>query len=389
MKHLLVFNLRMDEDDPVMGFAVEWVRALAARFERVTVVTMHRGRVTPIPDVRILSAGRELGLAEPLRVGRFYRTVLQVLREHPPDVAFSHMIPIFSALFAPLARHRGIPQLLWYAHGHVSWELRLAERLVDGCVTSMSHGFRLPSSKLQVLHQGIDADRFRPPVETREAYGRTVVMLGRISEVKRVVETVEVLAQARERGVPVRMEVFGGPSTREDERYEKLVHQRVEQLRLAEDVIFHGPVSHAAAPHAYQRGGLFMNLSRGSSLDKSTLEAMASGCIPIGTSGGFAAFARACGFERLAPPDDPASIRDALVELAGLEPAAAARLRQAVRQSVQRHHSLDALADSIVERLAALCIDAGGISGAAQGGPRTPTPTDPGLQPAARRPVPS
>src|SRR5215218_5696185 len=115
--HLLMFNLRMDLDDPILGFASRWVDAIAERVDRVTVITMERGRVAPPPNVIVHSVGKELGWSEPRRAGAFYSLCRAVLKESTPDACFSHMIPVFSVLFAPLARRHHIPSVMWYAHG--------------------------------------------------------------------------------------------------------------------------------------------------------------------------------------------------------------------------------------------------------------------------------
>jgi hypothetical protein len=67
------------------------------------------------------------------------------------------MAPLFAALFAPIAKPRGIPTLLWwFAHTSVTPTLRLAHAMVDGCVTPTRGSFPLPSSKLAIVGHGID-----------------------------------------------------------------------------------------------------------------------------------------------------------------------------------------------------------------------------------------
>jgi hypothetical protein len=173
--HVLYFNLRMDADDPVLGFAGRWVDAIAERVDRVTVVTMAAGRVVVPENVRVVSVGKEKGLSEPARVIQFYRWCSRILRTDPPDVIFSHMIPAFSILFAPLARWSGTPSVLWYTHGATPRDLRLAERLVDRCITSTSEGFRLKSRRLEVLQHGIDVKALKPAEGHDANWRRTAV----------------------------------------------------------------------------------------------------------------------------------------------------------------------------------------------------------------------
>ncbi|MGH3993809.1 MAG: glycosyltransferase, partial [Pseudonocardiaceae bacterium] len=145
--NLLVFNLAMDADHATLGHATAWTNALARRVDHVSVITMQTGRLEVEPNVVVHSLGKELGRSEPARLLTYYRLVHEVLRERSIDVCFAHMAPLFAALFAPLAKVRRIPILLWFAHTRVSPTLRLAHLLVDRCVTATPASFPLTSTK--------------------------------------------------------------------------------------------------------------------------------------------------------------------------------------------------------------------------------------------------
>ena len=72
-RRLLLFNLATDADDPILGFTHDWIRSLAARVERVDVVTMWAGRLDVPRNVRVHSVGKELGHSEPRRAVELYR----------------------------------------------------------------------------------------------------------------------------------------------------------------------------------------------------------------------------------------------------------------------------------------------------------------------------
>ncbi len=349
--HLLMFNLRMDLDDPVLGFASRWVEAIAGRVERLTVVTMDRGRVDPPPNVRVLSVGKEQGFSEPRRAAAFYAHCGRVLREDRPDACFSHMIPVFSILFAPLARALSIPTVLWYAHGAMPREVRLAERLVDRCVTSTAEGFRLPSAKLRVLQQGIDIERFAPPEPVPSGWENTVVSVGRIGPVKRLVEAVEAVEAVRRDGIPVRFEIFGAPSTVEDVVYERAVRARVEDLGLSSATTWHGRVRFDSVSDAYRHGRVFLSLSRSGSLDKTILEAMASGCLPVCSNDAFAAIAETQGWSTLVPGEGVEAAASVLRATLREPVAEQVALRQELRDYAADEHSLSRLVDRILNEI--------------------------------------
>ena len=112
------------------------------------------------PDnVYVYSVGKEKGYSEPRRAIEFYRYLTRILANHRINACFARMMPLFAVMGAPLLKAKGIPIILWYAHGHVSRMLRMAEKVVDKIVTSSPQGCRLQSSKVLVIGQGIDTQR--------------------------------------------------------------------------------------------------------------------------------------------------------------------------------------------------------------------------------------
>lgn len=353
--HVLLLNLAMDLDDPVLGFTGSWVNALAERVANVTVVTMTAGHMDVRANVTVHSLGKERGHSEPRRLLEFYRAIGRAARARPVDACFAHMSPLFASLFTPVGRILGIPTLLWYAHGAVSMKLRLAHFLVDRCVTSTPFGFRLPSSKLYVIGQGIDGSRFRPPAKPSHAYPTTLVTVGRTSATKRIHEMVEALARVRHRhGEQLRLEIWGGPATEQDLAYERSVRERAEQLGIGDAVVFSGRVSYAHIPTAYQRGAVFVNLCDSGSLDKAILEAMASGCVTICRNEAFAAIAAKHGLETLVPGPSAKDLAESIERAATLAPTDRARVVSKLRRIVEQQHSLDRLSDTLVRHLCEL-----------------------------------
>jgi len=223
---------------------------------------------------------------------------------------------------------------------------------VDRCVTSTPEGFRLASRKLRVLQQGIDTQRFRPPVARTQEQERRVVALGRLSPVKRLVETIEAVHRARELGAPLTLTMAGGPLRPEDVAYEQQLRRRIGELDLAGVVELRGPVAPAHAPSLYREGGIYLNLSRSGSLDKTIPEAMASGCIPISSNDAFAGLARQHGWHELVTTEEEAPA--ALARAAAMARDARAALRAELRACVCEEHALAGLADRIVAELADL-----------------------------------
>ena len=346
---LLVFNLRTDADDPILGFTTEWINALAAYYSRVDVLTMHAGRVAVAPNVRVFSAGREKGYSEPRRLLVFYSTLARLLRATRYTACFAHMQPLFAALAAPLLRARGVPVTLWYAHSSVTLRLRLAERLVNRVVTPSPESFRLPSRKLIVTGHGIDTDRFAPAAALRppgEPF--TAVSVGRLSPVKRVEVLIAAARLLHARGLAFRLRLVGDPL----EQHAAYADQvRAEAADLSGVVEFAGPVAHAQVVDAYRAAAVMVTASVTGSVDKAVLEAMACGLPVIASGEPYRAMLAPWSGALLFPEGDAAALADRLAALMQMPPADRRALGLALREIVVREHSLSKLIQRLAEEI--------------------------------------
>jgi glycosyltransferase involved in cell wall biosynthesis len=272
---LLLFNLATDADDPILGFTTRWIQALAKRVEFIHVITMRAGRIEVPENVRVYSVGKEKGYSEPRRVVEFYRHLFHILREDRIDACFSHMIPIFTALAAPVLKVKKIPIVTWYAHPSLTWVLKLAHHLSDRMVASVATAYPYRKDKLVVIGQGIDTDLFCPDGSPPEE-PPMILCVGRLSPVKDHPTLIRAAALLRERWKkPFRVVILGGPAGPKDEPYVRSLHQLVEELNLQDIVSFHPPVPQRALPNWYRRCTVHVNLTPTGFGDKVAWEAMA------------------------------------------------------------------------------------------------------------------
>jgi glycosyltransferase involved in cell wall biosynthesis len=342
---LLLFNLKTDADDDVLGFTTDWINALARRCERISVITMAAGRLAVAGNVEVHSVGKERGWSEPRRAAEFYRLLAAALRGGRIDACFAHMMPLFAVMAWPLLAPRRIRTVLWYAHGHVPPMLRIATRLVDRVVSSSASGFRLQTPKLRIVGQGIDTERFRPANEPRRDGSLVLLTVGRIAPVKHLEATLEAIALLPERladGRVVRARFVGNPATGRDLAYQRRVEERAAKLGLAARVEFLPARPFAEIDRIYREADVFVNSSQTGSLDKAVLEAMASGLPVVTTNPAFAEESRC--FVK----DDLAGALQSLLKKSDDERRA---LGLELRRTVEREHSLERLCDRLMEEL--------------------------------------
>lgn len=285
---LLLFNLATDEDDPILGFTTRWIRALAARVDFIHVITMRMGKLDLPDNVRVYSVGKERGYRKARRVFEFYRILGRILREHTIDVCFSHMIPIFTVLAAPALKIKRIPIITWYAHSKVTRTLKVAHRLSDQMVSSLSTAYPYKHDKLIQVGQGIDTSLFFPDAGITREDRPVILCVGRLSPVKdhpTLIKAAGLLRQVW--GGPFRVVILGSAATARDHEYVHSLHQQVRDRDLEGIVSFEPAVPLKQLPAWYRRASVYVNMTPTGSGDKVAWEAMGCGVLCIVANEGF------------------------------------------------------------------------------------------------------
>ena len=212
MYHLLILNYSMDENSPALAHQIEVTRKLSGHFGRVTVITGFRGEGRLPSNVEVVSSkwlqGHHFHNAY-----NFLGLALRLIRRTKPDVIFSHMTHIQSALLLPFSRFKRIPHFLWYAHASSSLALRWDYLLADKVLTSTKGSFPFTGKNLVCIGQAIDEELFfddirkNPPVKFRH--------FGRFDISKGIAEIIEVAEFARGLDKNISLTICGSPSNAE------------------------------------------------------------------------------------------------------------------------------------------------------------------------------
>jgi glycosyltransferase involved in cell wall biosynthesis len=282
---VLIINFTLDERSPVLAWQASVAREIAERVQEVHVFTEWLGEFAPPPNLTFdAMPHRPFGV--PRRLGASWLMLprlMGITRRFRPDVCFVHMAHEWCYRIAPYLRARGIPVLLWYAHGSVPWKLYLSNFGASRIVTSTPEGFRIETVKRRIIGQAIDTVMFNP--DGARAHRVEVVSVGRVSRRKRTMLLVEAMAHVIKRPelAAARLILVGPTLTPDDARYEQELAARAAQLGLQENVELRGPMSQAETAALYETATLHVNVSDTGSMDKTVLEALACGC-PVVTS---------------------------------------------------------------------------------------------------------
>ena len=330
-----------DGSDPVLGFAVGWIRRLAAQCDSIDVLTMYRGAYDLPGNVRVFSVGRERGLSKAARVANFYRHLLRLLAAHPYDACFAHMMPLFAGLAGPLLTARGIRTALWYTHRQRSMQLRAGLAMSWRVVSADASSFPYRTDKLRAIGHGIDTGFYVPG--GRHASDRDarplVVQVGRLAPIKHQATTIEAVA-----GTEARLALIGGVQAGASRDYERGLVEMARALGMEEGCQFTGDVPPAEAREWYRQAAVAVNMSPVGLFDKAALESMACGVPTVVCNPAFAPLLGDYAELLLtAGPDDVAGLRRRITRLLALSDDERAAIGWALRESVLREHSLDQL----------------------------------------------
>ena len=340
---LLLFNLTTDENDPVLGFAVNWIRRLAPYCEYIDVITMYHGTADLPANVNVYSAGRERGLSKPRRVGNFYRHLLRLLATRRYDACFAHMMPLFAGMAGPLLSARGIRTVLWYTHRQRSIQLRMGLAMSWRVVSADASSFPYETDKLRVIGHGIDTD-FYAPAAAGDGGDPLVVQVGRLAAIKHQATTIQAVA-----GTACELALIGGAQAGSAPGYEAMLKEIAGRVGMNQRCRFTGDLPAAAVRDWYRRATVAVNMSPAGLFDKAALESMACGvptivCNPAFAPllGGYADMLLTSG------PNDVAGFRDRLERLFALPQEERAAIGRRLREGVQREHSLDGLTERLL-----------------------------------------
>ena len=341
----------------------------------------HRVGVTCVMDEGALAGElRAAGIrvahvtAPGLRTNVFPTELTRWFANIRPDVVHIHSGVWLKA--ARAARRAGVQGVVFTEHGALDVEpwyssaiKRAATRLTDvvvavsaplATVLIETHG--LPRSKIRVVPNGVDTDRFHPGPDDgalrRLAIGNGPVIghVARLAPVKNQALLIEAFADVRRHISDAQLVIVGDGPERE------ALRQRVEHLKLAGAVHLVG--EQRDVPSLLRAFDVFALPSKAEGTSMSVLEAMASG-VPVVASavGGTPALLDDGGCGVLVPPNDTTALSTALTSLLG---DAERRHRLA---AAARARAVDVYAEErVVERYAALYDEAVGRATTAEPG---------------------
>ncbi|MEK7659815.1 MAG: glycosyltransferase family 4 protein [Patescibacteria group bacterium] len=340
---LLVITQKVDQNDDVLGFAHEWIRGLSHEFSEVRVICLAQGQSGwKEQNIHVHSLGKERGGS---RIVYIFRLLYYVhTQRHVYDAVLVHMNPEYIVVAGWLWKLYKKYIVLWYAHGTVNTKLRVAAWFADLVLTSTPSGFRIAHPRIRVIGQGIDTSLFTPSYTATTHATQGIfrfIYVGRISPIKNVSLLIEATHLLNKKGRHCALDIIGSAATSSDVKYLHRVRQQIDALKLTDAVRMYGSVPNRLLPPYLNAAQCFINAGATGSLDKTMVEAMASGLPVITSNQSFSEIVGGSFGSYMFSPGNLTECTAAMIRVMDMDSNERNKVGEALRAIAVRDHSID------------------------------------------------
>jgi glycosyltransferase involved in cell wall biosynthesis len=249
-----------------------------------------------------------------------------------------------------LWRFLGKKITLWRNHPSGGFLAKIAVFFSDVVFCTSRFAYVAKYKKTKIMPVGVDTSIFKPDLTTGKT-PNSLLFFSRISPIKKPDIFIKALAILKERKINFIAKIIGDAPER-DKKYLEDVKQMVKISCLEEDVEFKKGVPSWQAPKIFNQYEIFINLTPSGSLDKMIFEAMACGSLILVSNKNLEAILP----EELVKllmfkENDAADLANKISGLINLPSEKAIIIKQQLREIVMQNHSLDRLAEKLVEQL--------------------------------------
>lgn len=354
LRRIVFVTQTVDASDPLLGFVVGWIRALASRADDLVVIANRVGSVPHDLPAQVLSLGKEKGAGRLLRGVRYQRCLMQTMSRFRTDALVAHMCPIYLTLAAPVCKLFRVPLVLWFAHPRDSVSLAIADRLADRVLTSLPLAYPRPSRKLNVIGQGIDIKGFPLLPPTGSENGLRLLAIGRTSPTKGFRTIVLAARELLSRRIPVFVRIVGPSTTELELRERRGLLRLIAELGVESQVKLEEAVRHNIVPNLLAESDVLVNATVPGSGDKVVLEAMASGRVVVASNPAFDTLLGNLPIPLQFSPGDPIDLSSKLEGIARHDSTVRTEIGRILRQRVEAEHSTEDWARRLVGVVASL-----------------------------------
>ena len=280
---LLILTQKIDENDDVLGFIHRWLLEFAKNFETIIVICLQQGEYDLPANVKVFSLGKEKGRSRLKYLWNFYKYVLTERKNY--DGVFVHMNQEYVLLGGWLWKIFGKKIVFWYNHTCGNFLTKGAMFMADVVCHTSPFAYTAGTKKSQRMPAGIDMTLFKPTGKiTRNP--KSIMYIGRIAPLKKVDVLIDAVKILDEAGMDFVLDIYGAALAKDSDYFEQLKKSSV-ALQTKGKLFFRGAVANERTPEIFNNHLVSVNLTPKGNYDKTVLEGMACGILPLVSSPAF------------------------------------------------------------------------------------------------------
>lgn len=273
-ENLFLFNLSMDLDNPILATTNLWANEFSKNFENVYIYSTHVGKFDVPQRVKVTELGGGTFPRRIIAIFKLIKAALLIIRLRRSSIVFHHQSPITSVFPGFFFHLAGIKQGLWYSHSSKPMSLVLGTKFVERIFSSTFQSLPISSSKAIFLGHGVDTLSAKLALELNYKHRSNILYIGRISPIKKLEECISALDNIDNRKISF---LAIGPVGSQVSYLDQL-----NRMALEKNISFRReqPINHDLVFEQMSQFSMFFAGMK-NSVDKSCLEAAATGCFVI------------------------------------------------------------------------------------------------------------
>ena len=337
---LLILTQKIDENDDVLGFMHGWVKEFARQAERVTVICLYKGEYHLPKNVQVFSLGKERGESRLKYIWNFYKYISRERKNY--DAVFVHMNQEYVLLGGLVWKILGKKIVFWYNHTCGNLLTRVAMFFADIVCHTSPFAYTAGTKKSRRMPAGINTDIFKPD-EKIERKPKSIMYIGRVAPLKKVDVLVEAAKILDREGIDFVLDIYGAAAAKDNHYFEELKKISV-ALQDKGKLFFRGAVPNTQTPLIFNAHLVSVNLTPKGNYDKTVLEGMACGTLPLVSSSAFNDIIPA---EFRFKEDNIRDLVEKIKFIFSLSETAVAKYGSNCRRAVEQNHNLVLLATNL------------------------------------------
>ena len=274
---ILVITQTVDIENTTLGFFHSWLKEISKDFDSVHVICLSEGKHDLGKNVFVHTLGKDQGISKISYVLKFYYFIWKYRFEY--DKVFVHMNQEYILLGGIFWKILKKDIFFWRNHPYGNIWTRIAIFFSKKVFCTSSRSFTAKYENAVLMPVGIDTNLFKP-VSGVQRNKSSICMVGRISPIKKIDLGLSLMKYLINSGMQVSLTIVGIVLPRDQEYYLSLV-SFVKKNKLGSFIKFVKAVPQNLLPEIYSSHQIILNLTEDGSFDKTIVEAVACGAIPL------------------------------------------------------------------------------------------------------------